>query len=94
MGIDVLNPVQPECMDLEFLKREYGDKLTFWGGGVDTQHTLQSATPDEIRREVKDVLNAFAPNGGYMFAAIHNVQQGVPPENLIALFETARAHTF
>ena len=95
-GFDILNPVQTSAanMDPRELKAKFGDKLTFWGGGVDTQHTLQSATPDEIRREVKDVLNAFAPNGGYMFAAIHNVQQGVPPENLIALFETARAHTF
>ena len=95
-GFDILNPVQTSAANMEAreLKAKFGDKLTFWGGGVDTQHTLQSATPDEIRREVKDVLNAFAPNGGYMFAAIHNVQQGVPPENLIALFETARAHTF
>ncbi|MCQ2394555.1 MAG: methyltransferase [Kiritimatiellae bacterium] len=95
-GFDILNPVQTSAANMDpcELKAKFGDKLTFWGGGVDTQHTLQSATPDEIRREVKDVLNAFAPNGGYMFAAIHNVQQGVPPENLIALFETARAHTF
>ena len=95
-GFDILNPVQTsaENMDARDLKAKFGDALTFWGGGVDTQHTLPTATPDEIRREVKGVLETFAPGGGYMFAAIHNIQHGVPAENLIAMFETVRDFKF
>ena len=95
-GFDILNPVQTsaENMDARELKAKFGDALTFWGGGADTQHTLPTATPDEIRREVKGVLETFAPGGGYMFAAIHNIQHGVPAENLIAMFETVRDFKF
>ena len=95
-GFDILNPVQTSAanMSARELKAKFGDRLTFWGGGVDTQHTLPTATPDEIRREVQGVLETFAPGGGFMFAAIHNVQQGVPAENLLAMFETVRNFKF
>ena len=91
-GWDILNPVQTsaENMDPRELKAKFGDKLTFWGGGVDTQHTLPTATPDEIRAEVRRNLDIFAPGGGYVFNPIHNVQHGVPVENLLAMYETVR----
>ncbi len=92
VGFDVLNPVQTSAVNMrpEDLKARFGAKLTFWGGGVDTQHTLPQATPDEIRAEVKHVLDVFAPGGGYIFNPIHNVQKGVLVENLIAMYETVR----
>ena len=91
-GWDILNPVQTsaENMDPRELKAKFGDKLTFWGGGVDTQHTLPTATPDEIRAEVRRNLEIFTPGGGYVFNPIHNVQHGVPVENLLAMYETVR----
>ena len=91
-GWDVINPVQTSAanMDARELKAKFGDKVTFWGGGVDTQHTLPTATPDEIRREVRGVLDVFTPGGGYVFNPIHNVQHGVPVENLLAMYETVR----
>ena len=92
-GWDVLNPVQTSAanMDPQTLKDRFGDKVTFWGGGVDTQHTLPFVKPDDIRAEVRRNLEIFSRNGGYVFNTIHNVQQGVPVENLMAMYETAQA---
>ncbi|MCR4415997.1 MAG: uroporphyrinogen decarboxylase family protein, partial [Thermoguttaceae bacterium] len=73
------------------LKREFGDRLVFWGGACDCQRTLAFGTPDEVAREVEQSIRVFAPGGGYVLAAVHNIQAGVPPENVIALFDTARA---
>ena len=91
-GWDILNPVQTSAanMDPRELKARFGDRVTFWGGGVDTQHTLPTATTDAIRAEVKRNLDVFAPGGGYVFNPIHNVQHGVPVENLLAMYETVR----
>ena len=91
-GWDIINPVQTsaENMDPRELKAKFGDRVTFWGGGVDTQHTLPTAMPDEIRAEVRRNLEIFAPGGGYVFNPIHNVQSGVPVENLLAMYETVR----
>ena len=88
-GVEVLNPVQTSAakMDPVRLKKEFGDKLTFWGGGCDTQHVLPNATPEEIERHVKERIEIFAPGGGYVFNQIHNVQANVPPENVVATFE-------
>jgi uroporphyrinogen decarboxylase len=90
-GIDILNPVQTsaEGMDPAQLKTDYGDKLTFWGGAIDTQHVLPFASPDEIREHVRRNLEIFKPNGGYVFNNVHNIQAGVPPENIVVLFDTA-----
>ena len=93
MGIDCLNPVQfsamePKGMGPQRLKDEYGDKFTFWGGGVDTQHVLPFGTPDEVREQVKERVKILNRNGGYIFNTIHNVVANVPPENLIAMYET------
>ena len=90
-GIDILNPVQTSAanMDPAQLKSEFGDRLVFWGGGCDTQRVLGSATPDEIRQHVKQRIETFSPGGGYVFNQVHNIQANVPPENIIAMFESA-----
>ncbi|MBR4889677.1 MAG: methyltransferase [Clostridia bacterium] len=92
MGVDVLNPVQVSArgMDANMLKDKYGDKLVFWGGGVDTQKTLPFGTPEEVRRQVRERLEIFSKNGGYVFSPIHNVVAKTPVENIIAMYETVR----
>jgi len=89
-GFDILNPVQCSAvgMDPVELKEAYGDRLTFWGGGVDTQQTLPFGTPEEVRNEVRERMRVFGDGGGFVFNTIHNVQAGVPRENLLALYET------
>ena len=91
-GFDILNPVQCSAagMDPCELKKEFGARLTFWGGGVDTQHTLPFGTPDEVRKEVRDRLKIFGPGGGFVFNTTHNVQVRVPIENVLAMYETVR----
>jgi hypothetical protein len=93
-GFDVLNPVQCSAagMDPAELKRRFGDRLTFWGGGVDTQGTLPFGSPDQVRREVRERLRIFGAGGGYVFDAIHNVQARVPVENLLAMFDALREY--
>ncbi len=91
-GFDILNPVQCSAagMDPATLKARFGDRITFWGGGVDTQHTLPFGTPDEVAAEVAERIRIFGPGGGFVFNTIHNVQARVPVENLIAMYETVR----
>lgn len=91
IGVDIVNPVQVSArgMDTRRLKREYGRDIVFWGGGVDTQRVLPFGTPEEVSDEVKRRIDDLAPGGGYVFAAVHNIQALVPPENIVALFETA-----
>jgi uroporphyrinogen decarboxylase len=95
-GIDILNPVQISATDMDpgDLKRRYGDKLTFWGGAIDTQHVLSVASPDEVRQHVRRNLDAFKPGGGYVFNNVHNIQAGVPAENIVALFDAAHEYGF
>jgi len=92
-GVQILNPVQISAagMDPVRLKREFGADLTFWGGGCDTQHTLPYGTPAEVAAEVRRLLGIFAPGGGYVFNQVHNIQADVPPENVVAMLETARS---
>jgi hypothetical protein len=89
---DILNPVQCSAADMEprRLKREFGERLTFWGGGVDTQKTLPFGTPDEVYREVRERIDIFNENGGFVFNAIHNVQGNTPTENILAMFKAVR----
>lgn len=92
MGVDILNPVQTSAagMDPVRLKREFGDRLVFWGGSADPQTTLDSGSPGQVAEETRRNLQAFDPGqGGYVFASVHNIQATVPPENIRALFETA-----
>ncbi len=90
-GIDILNPIQTSAanMDPARLKKEFGDRLVFWGGGCDTQRVLGKATPAEIREHVKERVRIFSPGGGYVFNQVHNIQANVPPENIIAMFDAA-----
>lgn len=91
IGIDIVNPVQVSAkgMDTKRLKAAYGKDITFWGGGVDTQHVLPFGTPNDVRDEVKRRINDLAPGGGFVFATVHNIQAFVPPENVVATFDTA-----
>ena len=91
-GFDVINPVQcsAEGMDPRRLKDEFGDRVVFWGGGVDTQHTLPFGTPDDVYREVRERIEILGRKGGFVFNSIHNVQSNVPTENLLAMFRAIR----
>ena len=91
-GFDILNPVQCSAagMDPKTLKERFGDQLTFWGGGVDTQKTLPFGTPDEVRAEVRERIEVFGRGGGFVFNTVHNVQAGTPAENLVALYDAVR----
>lgn len=91
IGVDILNPVQYTAKDMELskLKREFGNDLCFWGGGIDTQNILPFGTPKDVQNEVKNNIDILAPGGGFVFAAVHNITEGVPVENIITLFRTA-----
>ena len=95
IGLDIINPVQVSAagMDSAELKREYGRDLTFWGGGVDTQCTFDgSHTPNEVREDVKRRVTDLMPGGGFVFATVHNIQGNVPPENIMAMWETLQEY--
>jgi len=94
-GFDIVNPVQTSAanMDPRELKRRFGDRVTFWGGGVDTQQALPYGTPDEVRAQVRERLKIFGPGGGFVFNTIHNVQPKTPIENVLAMYETVREHS-
>ncbi len=91
-GFDILNPVQCSAAGMApaELKKEFGERVAFWGGGVDTQRTLPFGTPDEVRKEVAERLKIFGTGGGYVFNTTHNVQARVPVENVLAMYETVR----
>jgi uroporphyrinogen decarboxylase len=91
IGFDILNPVQVSArgMDTQRLKRDFGKEIVFWGGGVDTQRVLPFGKPEEVVEEVKRRIDDLAPGGGFVFAAVHNIQAFVPPANVVAAFDTA-----
>jgi len=76
-------------MDPPRLKREFGSRLVFWGGSCDPQSTFANGAPDEVAAETYRNLAVFTPGSGYVFSSIHNIQANVPPNNVIALFDTA-----
>ncbi len=88
-GFDALNPVQTSAAGMapEALKQRYGDRVTFWGGGIDTQKVLPFGRPDEVRNMVRERMVTFGRGGGFVFNTVHNVQAGVPTENLVALYQ-------
>jgi uroporphyrinogen decarboxylase len=94
VGVDALNPVQVSAagMDSGELKREFGRDIVFWGGGVDTQHTLPAGSPQDVRDEVRRRLDDLMPGGGFVFTPVHSVQADVPPANFMAMWETVRDH--
>lgn len=95
-GVDILNPVQTSAkgMDPKMLKEKYGDKLVFWGGGINTQKTLPFGTPEEVRKEVNERCQIFGKGGGFVFNTIHNIQSKVPIKNLMAMFQAIREFKF
>ena len=95
IGLDVINPVQVSAagMNSAELKREYGTDLTFWGGGVDTQRAFnENHTPEEVREDVKRRITDLMPSGGFVFATVHNILHNVPPENIMAMWETLQEY--
>ncbi|VGO22021.1 uroporphyrinogen decarboxylase family protein [Pontiella sulfatireligans] len=93
-GVEILNPVQYTAADMDpaALKTEFGNDLTFWGGGIDTQKVLPAGTAQEVKDEVKRMLDIFMPGGGYVFAPVHAIQADVPVENMLAMWETVQEH--
>ncbi|HWB97157.1 MAG TPA: uroporphyrinogen decarboxylase family protein [Bryobacteraceae bacterium] len=91
-GFDILNPVQCSAvgMGAEFLKATYGDKLVFWGGGVDTQKVLPFGTPEQVRTQVRERCEVFSKGGGFVFNTIHNIQARTPVENVAAMLDAVR----
>ncbi len=91
LGFDILNPVQVSArgMDTKRLKQTFGKDIVFWGGAIDTQSVLPFGKPQDVADEVKRRIDDLAPGGGFVFAAVHNIQAFVPPENIVALFDTA-----
>ena len=91
-GVDALNPVQIAArgMDPAALKKAFGNRIVFWGGGIDSQHVLPNSSPEAVRKHVCCNLQAFRPGGGYVFANVHNIQADVPPANVLAMFDAAR----
>ena len=88
-GLDAVNPVQTNCKNMEpdRLKSEFKGRITFWGGGCNTQQILPNGTPEEVREDVLRNLDILAPGGGYVFQQIHNIQADVPPKNVVAMFD-------
>jgi uroporphyrinogen-III decarboxylase len=92
-GFDILNPVQLSAanMDMRELKDKYGELITFWGGGVDTQNTLPFGTPCDVEKQVKDRVRVFMRGGGFVFNTIHNVQPMIPIENVVAMYDALKS---
>ena len=90
-GVDALNPVQISAvgMNPKKLKEKYGDKICFWGGCCDTQEVLWAKKPDEVAAHVRENVHILGKNGGLVFNHVHNIMGNVPPENIVAMFDTA-----
>lgn len=90
IGVDALNPVQVSSADMDTaaLKAEFGERISFWGA-IDTQRVLPRGTPEEVRAEVRQRIADLAPGGGYVLASVHNIQEDVPPENILAMADAA-----
>jgi len=88
-GVDVINPVQLSAagMEAEKLKREFGKDIAFWGGGADTQHTLLKGSEKDVREEVRKNCEIFMRDGGFVFNQVHNMLYGIPPQNIVAMYE-------
>jgi hypothetical protein len=88
-GFDIINPVQINAAGMEphLLKKEFGDRISFWGGGIDTQRVLQLGTPQQVKDQVRQLCDIFSPGGGFVFNTVHNLQANVPAENAFALMD-------
>ena len=89
MGINIINPVHITAagMEPQALKADFGDKITFWGGGVESQHVLPRGTPEEVKKNVRRCVESMKANGGFVFNTVHNIQADVPPRNIVAMWE-------
>ncbi len=94
IGVDILNPVHLNAagMDAVSLKKDFGKDITFWGGGVETQHILPHGSPEDVRDDVKRNLEVLMPDGGFVFNTVHNIQAEVPPQNIMAMWETLQEY--
>jgi uroporphyrinogen decarboxylase len=95
VGVDILNPVQVSAKDMDSaaLKCEFGKDIVFWGGGVDTQNAFdEQHTTEQVRADVRRRLEDFMPGGGFVFTTVHNIQDNVPPENIMAMWETVQRY--
>jgi uroporphyrinogen decarboxylase len=94
IGVDAINPVQISAKGMvpQELKQEFGDRITFWGGGVDTQKVLQFGSVEDVKAQVKENIGYFKGNGGYVFAQVHNIMPEVPIDNVIAMYEAFREY--
>lgn len=94
-GLDAVNPVQvsAEGMEASGLKRDFGDRLTLWGGGCDTQSVLSTGNTEQVRRHVLNQCSALAPGGGFVFQQVHNIMANVPPQNIVAMFDAVQEFT-
>ncbi len=92
-GLEAINPVQITCrgMEPDGLKRDFGARLTFWGGGCDTRDVLSKATPAQVREHVKRQIEILSPGGGFVFQSVHNILADIPAANIVAMFEAALA---
>lgn len=91
-GFDIINPVQINAsgMEPQHLKNTYGDRITFWGGGVDTQKVLSFGTPDDVKKQVQAQCEILSAKGGFVFNTVHNTQANVPVENIVAMIDTVK----
>lgn len=95
IGVDIINPVQVSAagMDTAKIKKRYGKKLSFWGGGCDTQHVLNRCGPAEVRQEVRQRIGDLAPGGGFVFNPVHNIQPLIDPANVVEMFNAAQTYS-
>jgi uroporphyrinogen decarboxylase len=93
-GLDSFNPVQITCGNMEpwRLKKDFGDRMVFWGGGCDTREVLSRGTPAEVADNVRVNIEAFKQGGGFIFQQVHNILADVPPENIMAMFDAAQKY--
>ena len=91
-GFDIINPVQINAkgMEPQHLKDTYGERITFWGGGVDTQKVLSFGTPEDVKKQVQNQCEILSKNGGFVFNTVHNTQATVPTENIVAMLDTLK----
>jgi len=96
MGADILNPVHVNATGMNplQLKKDFGEDIVFWGGGVDTQHVLPNGSVQEVENDVKRNIDALAPGGGFVFSAVHNIQAEVPPENIVQMWKALKEFNY
>jgi uroporphyrinogen decarboxylase len=79
-------------MEPKFLKEEFGDDITFWGGGADTRNVITRKSPEDVKKHITELLEIFTPGGGYIWNTVHNILPDVPPENIVAMFEALQEY--